>query len=241
MAEIILVHGLFVGSWCWERVTPFIEAAGHVTRLVELPQSVGEGTSEGTFERYVGAIIDAIDASEQPVLLVLHSASGVFGSQAVELRSGAVAAIAYVAAIIPSDGESVSHWAARVPDSLSVRSMVADEHRGTLCMRPESIRDALYADCLEADAAHAQQLMVETPLAPLAMPVHLTSERFGRVPRYYVQCTADRAIPISTQREFCRRVHCVDTFTLPTGHSPFYAKPHDFADCLLAIAQRVSN
>jgi alpha-beta hydrolase superfamily lysophospholipase len=30
MATYVLVHGAFHGSWCWSRLIPFLEAAGHV-------------------------------------------------------------------------------------------------------------------------------------------------------------------------------------------------------------------
>ena len=29
MAVFVLVHGAYHGAWCWERLTPLLEAAGH--------------------------------------------------------------------------------------------------------------------------------------------------------------------------------------------------------------------
>ena len=29
MATFVLVHGSMHGGWCWQRVTPFLRAAGH--------------------------------------------------------------------------------------------------------------------------------------------------------------------------------------------------------------------
>jgi thioesterase domain-containing protein len=30
MATFVLVHGAFHGGWCWQRLTPYLQAAGHV-------------------------------------------------------------------------------------------------------------------------------------------------------------------------------------------------------------------
>ena len=35
--EIVLVHGAWHGAWCWERVVPLLEAAGHRAVVVDLP------------------------------------------------------------------------------------------------------------------------------------------------------------------------------------------------------------
>ena len=29
MGRFVLVHGGFVGGWCWEKVVPLLEGAGH--------------------------------------------------------------------------------------------------------------------------------------------------------------------------------------------------------------------
>ena len=29
MATFVLIHGAWHGGWCWERVTPWLRAAGH--------------------------------------------------------------------------------------------------------------------------------------------------------------------------------------------------------------------
>ena len=39
MARFVLVHGAFGGAWCWERVVPLLEAAGHAVQTLDLPGS----------------------------------------------------------------------------------------------------------------------------------------------------------------------------------------------------------
>ena len=37
MTTFCLIHGSWHGKWCFERLTPYLEAAGHRALAVELP------------------------------------------------------------------------------------------------------------------------------------------------------------------------------------------------------------
>ena len=37
MATFMLVHGASTGGWCWEKVVPLLEAAGHKVCAPDLP------------------------------------------------------------------------------------------------------------------------------------------------------------------------------------------------------------
>ncbi len=41
MSTFVLVHGAWHGGWCWEKVVPLLEKAGHEVVVVDLP---GPGT-----------------------------------------------------------------------------------------------------------------------------------------------------------------------------------------------------
>jgi hypothetical protein len=70
----------------------------------------------------------------------------------------------------------------------------------------------------------------------MTAPVHLSHERWGSVPRYYVFTSEDRTIPLEFQRQMEQISPCVHTFELHSGHSPFYTHPRELADILNAIA-----
>ncbi len=65
--------------------------------------------------------------------------------------------------------------------------------------------------------------------------VTTTQSRFGRVPRYYIECTQDQAIPIGLQRSFCEALPCERVVTLETDHSPFYSAPEELVEALKDI------
>jgi len=73
------------------------------------------------------------------------------------------------------------------------------------------------------------------------MPPSYHADRWGRIPRTYISCTGDQAVPIAAQRRF---IGDADAFTpgnptdvreLATSHSPFLSEPERLADILLEL------
>lgn len=67
-------------------------------------------------------------------------------------------------------------------------------------------------------------------------PLVLTESGFGQVPRAYIECLQDRAIPIDLQRHMVSILPCKNVLTLDTDHSPFYSAPEKLASHLLQLA-----
>jgi hypothetical protein len=62
-----------------------------------------------------------------------------------------------------------------------------------------------------------------------------TELNYGRVPRVYIECTEDQAIPIAKQREWYGVVPCQRVITMETDHSPFFSAPADLVAHLESI------
>jgi hypothetical protein len=61
-------------------------------------------------------------------------------------------------------------------------------------------RASFYADVSESEFAHAaSQLHYDKSNAGALALSEITPGRFGTVPRYYIRCTQDRAIPLAGQ------------------------------------------
>ena len=76
----VLVHGSFVGAWCWSRVVPELEAAGHEVHAPALT-GVGERADEATPQvgllAHIDQITRLIEANDlRDVVLVGHSYGG---------------------------------------------------------------------------------------------------------------------------------------------------------------------
>jgi len=64
--------------------------------------------------------------------------------------------------------------------------------------------------------------LVAEPHGPRAELLSLTTERWGSRPRTYVECTADRTIPITSQRRMQAMSPGARVVTLDSDHSPIF-------------------
>ncbi len=108
MARIVLVHGAFAGAWCWEPVLPGLRAAGHEVEAIDLPGSGEDPTpvSEVSLDAYAERVCGVL-ARGRPAVLVGHSMGGMVVTQAAARCPEHVAALVYVAAFLPGDGQSL--------------------------------------------------------------------------------------------------------------------------------------
>jgi hypothetical protein len=75
----------------------------------------------------------------------------------------------------------------------------------------------------------------------MTTPARLSAERYGAVPRVYIECLRDRVLPIALQRSMRAASPCAATFAIDTDHSPFYSATEALTDHLLAIAARFGS
>jgi pimeloyl-ACP methyl ester carboxylesterase len=169
------------------------------------------------------------------VILAGHSMGGVSITQAAENCPQYIGALVYVCAFLPRNGDSAITWASQDRESM-VNTSVNPRPDGTIVFKPERSRETFYGNCADADVAFAQSRLVAEPMAPSGTPVQTTAERWGRIPRYYIECDRDRAITLELQREMQKHSPCRQTFSIDTDHSPFFSAPGQLADILLRIA-----
>ena len=87
-ATVVLVHGAWHGNWCWERVTPLLDARG--IRFVLVDRGIGEPrvvSSDLWIDR--ARVQEAVRAVDGPVVLLGHSQGGLaitYGGMAPNVR-----------------------------------------------------------------------------------------------------------------------------------------------------------
>jgi pimeloyl-ACP methyl ester carboxylesterase len=86
-------------------------------------------------------------------------------------------------------------------------------------------------------AADALGRPVAGPNLSRTAPLRFTLERFGSVPRSYIECLHDRITPIEGQRRMQALPPCGKVISLEAGHSPFLSAPDALAEALLALAE----
>jgi pimeloyl-ACP methyl ester carboxylesterase len=95
---IILVPGFWLGAWAWDEVASVLRAGGYDVTAITLPglESADADRSSVSFEDHVNAIVDAVSAAPEPVVLAVHSATGFSGYAASDRVPEKIAAIVYV-------------------------------------------------------------------------------------------------------------------------------------------------
>lgn len=239
MSVYVLIHGAWHGAFCWHKVTPLLERAGHTVLAPDLPSHGADPTPrmQVTMKSYVDRVNEILDSCPEPAIVVGHSMGGAVISQAAEERPDKVRALVYLAAFLPKNGQSLSDLAGQDPESHVPAGMVVAAGGAEAAFREDAQRAAFYDDCSEEDVAHARARLKPQPLAAFRAPVTLTEARYGAVPRFYIHCLKDRAVTMGLQRALVEAVPC-QTFTLATGHSPFYSDPEGLTRHLVSIGER---
>ena len=101
---------------------------------------------------------------------------------------------------------------------------------------PDMAPDLFYHDCPPETVAHALAHVCPQPRAPSETVVALSS-RSQDLPRSYIVCAQDRAIPPEFQRVMAARFDPAEVTEMDTSHSPFLSAP----DALAAHLDRIAR
>ncbi|MEO3784153.1 alpha/beta fold hydrolase [Actinocorallia sp. B10E7] len=214
---MLLVHGAWHGSWCWDRLRPALGADGWSTRTVDLPSAGGDA---GVHED-AQAVLGELDRIDGPVVIVAHSYGGIPVTQAAAKAAG-VSRIVYLAAYQLDAGESLLGFhGAPVPDEPAGLRPV-----------PDDPLPMFYGDVPDAEARDAALRLVPQSTRSFAEP--LTEAAWRTVPSAYIVCEHDRALPPRDQEALAARSE--EAHRLASGHSPFLSMPQELASLLAKIA-----
>lgn len=113
----VLVHGAWHGGWCWRRVADRLTAKGH---YVVAPALSGVGERSHLKPEDIGLTTQVDDVVGEmkwkdlnDVVLVGHSYGGMVITGVAEQLRDRIAAIVYLDAFIPSDGQSLADLVSR--------------------------------------------------------------------------------------------------------------------------------
>ena len=185
-------------------------------------------------------VLETVDAQPDPVVLVGHSFGGVVVSQAAEQRPDRIARLVYLTAFLLKNGDSASKINARGTQTFTRRSIILSPDRKTTTVHPDALHPMFYHDCPDEDVVLASSLLVPEPVAPRTTPVTITDANFGRIPRTYVECLNDAAIPLALQRAMHAALPCEKVVSLNSSHSPFFSVPVALARAVISSLEEGS-
>jgi pimeloyl-ACP methyl ester carboxylesterase len=232
---VLLIHGAWQGSWTWKSLLPLLEARGLAAIALDLP---GNGHDEvapadvdlDLYLDHIGGIIERIEGN---VSLVGHSGGGMVATAAAERFAERVARIAYIAGMMLPAGMGFKQLQDSVEGISGITEhLVWSADRLTNWAPAERAREIFYHDCDPSVAADAVSHLRPQPFGGFALVAHPTPERYGKIPRLYIECTADRSVGIVEQRRMQELVPGATVATLSTGHVPQLSAPERLAALL---------
>jgi pimeloyl-ACP methyl ester carboxylesterase len=242
MATFVLIHGSWHGGWCFDQVRARLEEAGHEVIAPDLPGMGGDEAALRAVTLQGWADFTAWlcrQARRRPVILAGHSRGGLVVSQAAETAPEAIDALVYICAMMLPDGMSRAQFKTLEEPNPAFDAIISPVFGGAGTVASADGGPAVFAQLSPAETvARAMARLVAEPHGPRAAPLRLTPERFGSLPRTYVECTQDRTIPIASQRRMQALVPGAHVVTLPADHSPFFSMPDRLADALIDVLGR---
>ena len=238
MKTFILIHGSWHSAWNWHKVVPLLEKAGHRAIAIDLPGMGRDKTPIQDVKMHdtVVKICKLIDSIEGKVILVGHSKNGIMISQAAEYRPGKIEKLVYLAAYLIPNGKTQKEYSVQDKEGMLKPYVTQFPNLNAHTLQPEIFKEGLYHDCKDEIAEMAKFILSHEPIESGITPLQLSDQNFGSVPRFYIECTKDRAVTPYIQKLMYTETPCKRVYSMATSHSPFFSKPGELTDILCEIA-----
>lgn len=222
-ATIVLVHGAWADGSCWQNVILPLQNKGLQVTCAPIPLT--------SLEEDISALERVLERTNGPSVLVGHAYGGAVIAGPKDDR---VKSLVYVAALAPSERESVAEVFYRAQPHPAAPKLQPDAH-GLIWM-PEGG----FAQAVAHKASPDQTTILEAVQRPIAMKC---IQQKAPVPAWktkrswFLLAEEDRMIAPDTQRFMAERMgakihaHRVD-------HSPMYTAPGLVVDAIVEAAQQ---
>lgn len=244
MATFVLVHGAFHGGWCWKKVRPVLQRAGHE---IFTPTLTGLGERAHLLHAQIGLWVHIQDIlgvivyeDLHEVILVGHSYGGMVITGVADLVPERIRHLVYLDAFLAENGQALCQqfrpevWA-------EIQGRIERAGDGWCWSLPDIEKELrLWGVMDEQDCRWmgerlgAQSIKTATEALSLQQP-----EMLATLPHSFIYCTAKR----SSQGTYHQSEHKARTtpgwhyYELPTGHSAMITLPDALAALLLKIAE----
>jgi pimeloyl-ACP methyl ester carboxylesterase len=219
------------------------------------PSPIADVTQEKRTAAAIELVKEAASRSDGKVILVGHSAGGMTVSAVAEQIPGRLLAVVYLAGFMVPNGMPLLAMLQHetMSSALAPRLFIGDPGViGAVRINAGSsdpayrslLKAAFYGDLSETDFTLAASRLHcdESNACALALS-DITPGRFGVVPRHYIRCTQDCAVPLAGQDHMIAAVDGsvggkTSIYTLESSHSPSLSQPAALSKILIDIGVR---
>jgi pimeloyl-ACP methyl ester carboxylesterase len=233
---IVLVHGGYADSSCWNDTLQILQDKGYTTIC-------GSNPLRGipTDAPYIGSLLDSISG---PVVLVGHSMGGTVITNAAAGKSN-VKALVYISAFVPDVGETQGDLINKFPGSevlpvsVPVPYIKADGTTGTdLYLSPDG--QAAFAADISADQFRLLQA-TQRPFDAASFVYPTTAAAWKTIPSWGLVAGRDKAIPPAAERWMYSRANFRKVVEVSTSsHCAMLSHPRTVADLIQDAAKATS-
>ncbi len=230
----LLVHGAWHGAWCWAKLTPLLEAAGHrvltctQTGLAERSHLLSRSITLDTFVQDVVNLIRWEDLSN--LILVGHSFGGNAISGAADQVPGAIRHLVYLDALVLQNGQSPFSV---VPQEVADhrRKLAMDSSEGLSMPVPDASAFGV-KDPADRDWLHAK--LTPHPLSVYEDTLKLSAEPGNGLPATYIAVTPHYQ-PTTSSRDYAKTRKDWNFVEMQAGHDAMVTSPEALAKILLSL------
>lgn len=75
--------------------------------------------------------------------------------------------------------------------------------------------------------------LISEPLAPMTNPTKLTADRFGRIPKFFIETAKDLMVSPALQERMMQQAGIPLVFKINAGHASYITRPDDVVSAIL--------
>lgn len=233
----VFAHGSWHGAWCWRKLTPLLEAAGHrcytlsYTGMGDRAHLLGPGITINTF---VDDIVGVIEAEElEGATLVAHSFGGIPATGAAAKARARLSRLVYLDAALVQSGQSA--FDTYPPADVRARTLAAQKGGGGLAVPAPHVLSPMWGITPDMeDYAWFMRRLTAHPLAAFSTPLHYEGAPGAGLDVTYIECTAPVNPLIPGARALAKAQPGWNYVQFAAPHEAMITHPRELAELLLA-------
>ncbi|XP_027347664.1 salicylic acid-binding protein 2-like [Abrus precatorius] len=247
----VLVHGACHGAWCWYKLKPRLESAGHKVTMLDLAASginLEKIEDVNTLSQYSEPLLQlmATIPPNEKVIIVGHSLGGLNIALAMDKFPEKVAVGVFLSAFAPDTEHKPSYVTDKYNETMPKGHWLDSEfpedgNKTLLLFGRKMLAEKLYQVGSIEDLELGKTLLRPSSFfsEDLSQQCNFSKQGYGSVPCAFIVCTEDFAIPLKFQLWMIQNAGINDVLEIKgADHMAMLSKPQQVCDSLLQIATK---